>query len=312
MTVIIPAAASTCLPPLTRLAYAMSLLPVLLVLASAVIHASWNLLLRLRGVGQNMVVVTLWIGGVGLLPVLWAEWAGAPLPPTVWLLLVAAGFFQALYQLGLMMGYQSGHFTVVYPVVRSLPVLALAATDAVRGLSPAPLAWLGMFLVTAGCFLIPNTSLREVRLSAYRTRALAWSIVGAAGIVGYSIVDKLGMERVPATLGAAGRYFIWETIFSIPFFIAMLLLARQPIYIPSRGRERLWPAVVAAGVFLSYWLILVAYQLSPQISTVVALRQFSIVLGVVAGAALLHEPARGLRTGAAVAIVAGIICIAAA
>ncbi len=290
----------------------MSLLPILLVLASAVIHASWNLLLRLRGVGQNMVIVTLWIGGVGLLPVLWAEWAGAPLPRTVWLLLVVAGFFQALYQLGLTMGYQSGHFTVVYPVVRSLPVLALAVADGLRGRSPTPLAWLGMLLITAGCFLIPNTSLSDLRLSAYRTRALAWSFVGAAGIVGYSIVDKIGIELLPATLGAAGRYFIWETIFSIPFFIVMLLLARQPIYIPHQGRERLWPAVVAAGVFLSYWLILVAYQFSPQVSTVVALRQFSIVLGVVAGAALLHEPARGLRTAAAAGIVAGMICIAVA
>jgi drug/metabolite transporter (DMT)-like permease len=42
----------------------------------------------------------------------------------------------------------------------------------------------------------------------------------------------------------------------------------------------------------------------------VALRQFSIVIGVVVAVFLFHEPARGLRIGAALTIAVGIACIA--
>jgi hypothetical protein len=43
---------------------------------------------------------------------------------------------------------------------------------------------------------------------------------------------------------------------------------------------------------------------------VLALRQLSIVIGAAAGTVLFHEPARGLRVGAALAIPAGAACIA--
>ena len=41
-----------------------------------------------------------------------------------------------------------------------------------------------------------------------------------------------------------------------------------------------------------------------------ALRQLSFVIGAAAGTVLFHEPARGLRLGAALAILAGAACIA--
>jgi drug/metabolite transporter (DMT)-like permease len=63
-------------------------------------------------------------------------------------------------------------------------------------------------------------------------------------------------------------------------------------------------------VFGAYWLVLFAYQLSPYASYVLALRQLSIVIGAVAGTVLFHEPARGLRVGAALVILAGAACIA--
>ena len=63
-------------------------------------------------------------------------------------------------------------------------------------------------------------------------------------------------------------------------------------------------------MFGAYWLVLYAYQLSAYASYVLALRQVSIVIGTAAGAFLFHEPARGLRVGAALAILGGAACIA--
>ena len=57
------------------------------------------------------------------------------------------------------------------------------------------------------------------------------------------------------------------------------------------------------------WLKLL-HNLFNSESYVVALRQFSIVIGVVIGTFLFREPAPGLRIGASLAIVGGIACIA--
>jgi drug/metabolite transporter (DMT)-like permease len=70
-----------------------------------------------------------------------------------------------------------------------------------------------------------------------------------------------------------------------------------------------FPLFGGVAMFGAYWLILWAYQISPQASYVVALRQFSIVLGVVTGSFLFREPARGLRISASLIIVVGIVLI---
>ena len=62
-------------------------------------------------------------------------------------------------------------------------------------------------------------------------------------------------------------------------------------------------------MFIAYSLVLWAYQLSERASYVIALRQFSIVLGVVAGTFLLREKAGFARITAALVIVGGIILI---
>jgi drug/metabolite transporter (DMT)-like permease len=78
------------------------------------------------------------------------------------------------------------------------------------------------------------------------------------------------------------------------------------------GQPTNWPRTLLVGVLLfgAYALVLWAYQLSVHTSYVVAMRQFSIVIGVVAGSLLFHEPAPRLRIAAAITITLGGICIA--
>ncbi|HMN15510.1 MAG TPA: hypothetical protein PKD55_24605, partial [Bellilinea sp.] len=71
-----------------------------------------------------------------------------------------------------------------------------------------------------------------------------------------------------------------------------------------------WAALAGGFIFAAYWLILWAYQINPYGSYIVALRQFSIVIGVVAALLLFHEPAARLRIAAAVIIALGVAAIA--
>jgi drug/metabolite transporter (DMT)-like permease len=80
---------------------------------------------------------------------------------------------------------------------------------------------------------------------------------------------------------------------------------KQPSGIQAGWAEWAWATLAACGVFIAYWLILWSYQLAAQASYVVALRQFSIIIGVVLGALFLHEAAPVLRLSAACIIVIG-------
>ncbi len=285
----------------------MSLFPPSLILLSTLLHASWNLLAHARRDDTTLFVrANLIVGLVGLGPVLWLQFSGDPFPPAIWPLLLATGLFQAVYFLGLTMGYRAGEFSVVYPVARALPVLALAVLDVSRGHPPSPLGWLGMGLVTVGCLLAPLSSLRVVNRGKYFNATIFWVLVTAAGTVGYSGVDKIALEMLRPGLLSALRYGVLQWLLTVPFlWLGLRYVARLPMTV---GKGRDWRRAALATLFIStaYTLILWVYQMIPQASYVVALRQFSIVIGVVAAIVIFHEPAAKLRLTAALIISVGV------
>jgi drug/metabolite transporter (DMT)-like permease len=288
----------------------VSLSVVGIVLVSTFMHASWNLLVREQSGTDIFLRTLLLIAVVGLGPALLAEYVGPRFLTTASLYLLAAGFFQGIYFLGLTLGYRTGQFTIVYPLARALPVLSIALFDIVKGHAPAPLGWLGIGLVSLGCGLLPLESVRKFKLAQYWNKALLWTAVAAGGTVGYTIVDSAAATLVPHGLATALRYGVYETFLS---FIAYWLILRAIGYtFNPDGKQANWrrTGLIAALLFGAYGLVLWAYQLSEHTSYVVALRQFSIVLGVVAGGLFLHEPAQRMRVAAALTITLGGVCIA--
>ncbi len=281
-----------------------------IVLCSTVVHAGWNLLLRTNRTTYTFLRAMLVIAAVGLAPAIAVEFLGTPFPPAVWGFLAAAGAFQALYYLGLSKGYLSGDFTVVYPVARVLPIMMVAVIDVALGKSLSGAGWLGLMLVSAGCLVLPVKSLRAIRLSDYRTPALLWALVAALGTAGYTAVDHEAAALLQPGPWAAVRYEVFEAALSAIAYYPLLKALRQPDNSMPGWAGWKVPIVVGVGVFVAYALVLWAYQLSPQASYVVALRQLSIVIGVIVGAFVFREPAPGLRIGATVLVAAGIACVA--
>jgi drug/metabolite transporter (DMT)-like permease len=274
-------------------------------------HAGWNLLVgSQKQTSYTLLRIILVITAVGLGPALIAEFWGTHFSLRVWGYLVVTGIFQAIYHFGLVQGYKNGHFTVVYPVARALPILLVALIDVVQGHAPSPISWLGMMLVLGGCIVMPLESLHNFKLSYYFNSAIVWIIVTALGTVGYTTVDNAATEFIDSGPIAAARYGIFEFALTALFYWLLL----RGLGFPTCGQGGWpgwkWPLMGAVCLFGAYWLVLWSYQISPQTSYVVALRQFSIVIGVVIGVFLFREPAPGLRISASLTIVGGIACIA--
>ncbi len=307
-----------------------------IVLFSTILHAGWNLVAKQRSDSWatfRQILCT--ISVPALVVAVWAELFGAGILPLVWPFLLGASASQAVYFLGLTLGYRAGDLGVVYPVTRALPVLFLGGFDLARSLSPSAMGWLGLALVAAGCVVISWASrpARGAPDGGRRPRVLhatiGWAMVGAAGTVGYTAFDKLAAEALSRQAGGglidAVQYGLWEFVITTVLYapllvVAMRASARRRAAAPAPRAQASWrswrglfgdwrTAAVGFSMFAAYSLVLWAYQLSERASYVVALRQFSIVLGVVAAAVLMRERAPVVRIGAAVVIVAGIALV---
>ena len=273
-------------------------------------HAGWNLLARSQQQRDIFLSVLLVVAVVAVGPALWAEWGEVPVLTAVYPLLLLTAGFESLYYFGLLRGYQSGDFTVVYPVARSLPVLMLALVDFGRGQPPSPWGWLGMVLISLGCLLIPLHHWQDFSWGHYWQPMMGWALLAAWGTVGYTLVDKAAAAQLAPGWQTAVRYVsLMYPLTAVGYWLTLKLL-KLPIHaLPSR---RSWPIVLlaAACMFGAYALILWVYQLTEKVSYIVALRQFSIVLGVIIGAVIFREPAPRWRIAMSLLIVTGITLIA--
>lgn len=277
----------------------MSTTALILVLTSAVAHASWNLAVKQRAPSVPLFLLAYVAGALVCLPGLVAFAGVLPqLPAQFWWLNLLTGLGQAIYCVGLAKAYQSGEYSRAYPIIRAIPVVLVALTSLVLGARFGGLALGGMVLIVAGCLLIPANRFSDLRPGHYRQRWLVWSLVGAAGTVIYSILDDRCLRLMRASTDltetqSALAFLVLEITASILWLIPLVCLRhsdRRQLkeLLKSNKRQCLW---MGAAIYLTYLLVLIAMGFADNVSYIVAMRQISIPLGAVLGITVLNEPA---------------------
>lgn len=290
----------------------MSVFALVLVVLSAIIHASWNLLGKSRTPTPAFFCVASIGAGVLLLPVMAVVLGKQPiLPVSFWLLLLASGFCQMVYMASLARAYQQADVGVVYPIARALPVLMVATVSSLLGQPLPASAWSGMVLVTLGCLMVPIVCFRRWHWRAYRQDGCLWALLAAIGTAGYSVLDNHALavmaENAQGTLSPSLVAFGYLGMQFIVTGFWLLLWCCN-----GSGRQQLrhgWQdkgVALLTGVMMggTYGLVLLAMTLTDNVSYVVALRQLSIPIGVGLGIWLLREPAHRPRL-----VGAGLVCL---
>ncbi|OZS44701.1 EamA family transporter [Photobacterium sanguinicancri] len=292
----------------------MSIFAVVLVVISAVIHASWNLLGKSRTPTPTFFGLASLGAGILLSPVLvYVLNLPISLPMTFWWLLLVSGFCQMVYMAALALAYQQADVGVVYPIARALPVLMVAVITALFGQSLPVSVWVGMVVVTLGCLLVPLVTFKQWHWRAYTQLGCLWALVAAIGTAGYSVIDKSALNILAATglpswlmaMFYLGAQFLatgcWLSLFSVP----------------RSGRKELakvWQdrkIALVTGVMMggTYGLVLFAMTLTDNVSYIVALRQLSIPVGVALGIWLLKEPSHRPRVIGAALVCMGLMAV---
>lgn len=287
----------------------MSLFSIALVLISAGMHASWNLLVRNQRAFNMFMSITI-VATILFLPLmLAAEFFAPPVVSVVPLNIFFGGALLALYYVGMTNSYRGGDFTVAYPLARALPVLIVAFAEVALGDAPTGLGWIGIVCIAAGSLVVPLQSLQELNVRRYWNKTTLWILLAAFSIAGYTVIDQAGLRQLPNGLTFAMRYAIVEAVVGGVIYFVILRALREQIVLPSTRRDWKFPLIATFFVFGSYSLILWAFQSDDRASYVIGLRQISIVLGVVAGAYLFRERGARLRIPAALVITVGVILL---
>jgi len=289
----------------------MSWLAIILILLAASIHAIWNLIMHVRKVNATMILRIHWLTAlVGFFPILFFELQGNSLSPTIWGLVFITSIFQAFAYLGIMMGYRHGNFSVVYPMTMALPIVFLVFFDIARGHFPSFLGWIGLLLVIIGCVIIPLKSLSTIQLADYWNRSTIWVLVIVFAMVSFMGIDKVAAEILSTSgVETAVRYAFLRSIFIVPLLWFIFKLIKEPTDAPQGIEVWRWSALLALLILGSYSLILVAYRLSPYLSYLSGIVQFSLLMGVVLAALFLKEKVPPSRIIGAIILLVGIICI---
>lgn len=271
----------------------------LIALASALLHASWNALVKARGDRLLNIFATVALGGALSLPIalLLPAPDAASLP-----FLAASSVVHVGYFLSLAGAYRDGDLSQVYPLSRAIGLVAVtlaAAAVAGEALSVRDIgAIVAIAIAIAGLALAPSGDASPSR------RAVLFAAATGGFICAYMMIDGLGVRRS----GAPIAYALWLAL-AMPITLAPVVLIARRGRILAHLRQH-WRRAGASGMvaIVSYGLILWALTLG-TFAHVMALREASVLFAAVMGTLVLREPFGLRRVAAAAAIVAGLIVL---
>lgn len=293
-----PARHSPCCPSLTCIPMDNSDIAVTLVLISAVMHATWNAVVR---AGSSRLLTLAMVDGTAFFICIAALPFVAVPSVQVWGLVGLSVVLNTLYRLFLIKAYETGDFGQVYPVVRGVPPVLVAVFSYLvlhERLSGQALA--GVLLISAGII-----SLSFVRhMTAGMLKPLGMAICAGAFVAAYTVVDAQGVRSSATVM----QYIVYLTLCqSIPIPLLALLRDRRGFARQIRD-SGLMGGLGGAFSVGAYGLVLFALSLD-AVAKVSALRETSVIIGAIIAAVFFKEGFGGRRMLSACVIVSGILLI---
>jgi len=269
---------------------------IFLVLFAALLHASWNALLRSGA--DRLWAMTVMCIAIAMVCIVAAAFMAPPAMES-WSYALLSGLLHVGYNLFLVRSYRVGDLGQIYPISRgSSPVLIALGAAIFAGERITPGELLGVALVSGG---IISLAFKGRSLSV---PSLPYALGTGCFIAAYSVVDGIGARLSGAPLA----YTVW--------MCALWGVLMPVVYIGLRGPRSLFsvrPGIVTAMVgglvsLLAYAMVIYAMNEAP-LGAVSALRETSVLFALLIGYAFLGETLTARRILACVVIASGTLII---
>jgi drug/metabolite transporter (DMT)-like permease len=280
----------------------MPLLPVLLIVASAVTHALWNFCIK----GGENKLLTLWLMSafmllVYALPVGLTASAEIFTMPAIGYLLVS-GLIHTVYFVLLTAAYTYGDISLAYPISRGVGIL-LTSVSAILLLGEHPSIWgyIGISLVVLGVLTLVHRESKKGQPAEWRSIFLALAV--SITIWGFYTVDKFGVAYIPAF-----HYMYLQQLIVFLLLAPYILLFRRRLLF--REFKTSWKQWLPGGITLpiSYTLALWVMNFT-KLAYVVGVREVSVAFGAILGVIFYKERPVFWRVLGACVVALGVIVI---
>lgn len=249
------------------------------VLTAAMLHASWNAMVKgARDKQLNMIAVV-----VGHLPLALLALVFSPTPNAASLPYLFAGMALHFgYQIFLLRAYHVGDLTQIYPIARgSAPMLVAAVSVGFLGVTLQPIEIAAVMTIGIGIL-----SMVLVRKSdgQRNPQGAKLALITGCFIAAYSLVDGLGARVAGTAMGFYGWLAVGNAVLMIGF--VALRAPHQLRGLHTTGKRVF--LLGGAASFAAYGLVMWAFTQAP-IALVTALRETSIIFALLIGVFFLRE-----------------------
>ncbi|HET7413865.1 MAG TPA: hypothetical protein VFJ18_14510 [Pararhizobium sp.] len=271
-----------------------------LVLSAAVLHATWNAMVKSggdRAVVLAAVSLATFLLGAALAIL-------SPLPaPAAWPFLALSAVLHCGYYAFLYYAYRFGDLSHVYPIARGIaPALVAAGAYLTIGEELSWPALCGLAAISLGIMLL------SVGRKATRgdPRALAFALGTGVIIASYSVTDGIGVRLAEAPFGYIG----WLMALELP--VVIFVLARRMRYgTPIDGRSFRIGLVGGILSVFAYGAVIYANSFT-HLAAVSAVRESSVIFASLIGLVIFGERPWQRRLVSACIVAAGVIALASA
>ncbi len=275
----------------------MTTLLIVLVLSAALLHATWNALVKSGGTPEFTIAAYQLVGGIVCLCLV----PFFPLPAVEsWWAIVASVLIHNVYYFTLSQAYRAGDLSQVYPLFRGFaPVLVAIGAAVFAGEVLGAGTLVGLVLISVGLMSI---TLLGNQLGKISPVALRWGLLTSVLIASYTVVDGIGVRLA----GNSISYILWLFVFEVVPIGSWLLLTRRREwlgYLRSSVGNVLFGGIASS---LAYGLVIFAMSLGAM-AIVSSLRETSVIFAALIGTLVLGEPFGRQRVIAALLVALGII-----
>ncbi|MFC2176242.1 EamA family transporter [Bacteroidota bacterium] len=278
----------------------MSIVVFLLIVLSAVMHATWNLVAKKNAGNYSIIYLSFCIGFVLCLPIAIPHLSAVKNWGTILPLIIATGVLHALYGFLISITYKNGDISTLYPIVRGTGIggAVLIGIFALGERLPLTAA-LGVGAVVSGIGILSYRRNRKETSPIGIFLALACGVI----IMVYTILDKVLVEQIsPFVL------LTFSQLISMLTFLPYVIIKRRKEFVLTLKTLKLSVLGIALPALLGYLIILFVFQIA-DVSRVVAVRELSVVFGALSGYLFLKESFSKTRLIGVLVILTGILLI---
>ena len=275
-----------------------------LLLAAAMMHTTWNLLVKRAKEKQVFIWCSLIAGTIIFSPLLLTS---PLLLVTIWPYLISSALVEAIYYITLIRAYENGDFSLVYPMARgAAPAFLLIWATFFLGERPRFFGLIGIALLVFGLIIVGGKTWWTLRKTSGLSKSALVLALGVACCISiYTAIDGAAVHHVSP----------------LPYTVLVIALAAlfiTPAVVKRYGNDAIanewranWLRITLVGLFtlLSYILALKAYTIA-RVSYAGSVREISVVFAAFVGWRWLGESFGAIRLVGALFIFAGILVIA--